>query len=199
MKLLLEYLKPYKRFIILALSIKTFGTLIELVIPYVLSHILDNVVPMGLVRNIVFWGCVMIACAAIACASNIIANRMVAKLARNTTRKIRHNLFEKILSLSPRQIDEFTVPSLESRLTSDTYHLHHFVGMSLRMGVRAPIMLIGGIIVTATLDPMLTLVMVVVLPLISISVGIITTKGIPLFKKSQKSVDSMIRLSLIHI
>ncbi len=194
MKLLLEYLKPHKRFITIALIIKTFGTLIELVIPYILSHILDNVVPMGLVRNIVFWGACMVACAAAACISNIVANRMAAKIARNTTRKIRHNLFEKILSLSPRQIDEFTVPSLESRLTSDTYHLHHFVGMSLRMGVRAPIMLIGGIIVTATLDPVLTLVMVVVLPLISISVGIITSKGIPLFKKTQKSVDSMIRV-----
>ena len=66
MKLLLEYLKPHKRFITLALIIKTFGTLIELVIPYILSHILDNVVPMGLVRNIVFWGACMVACAAAA-------------------------------------------------------------------------------------------------------------------------------------
>jgi ATP-binding cassette subfamily B protein len=194
MKLLLEYLKPHKRFITLALIIKTFGTLIELAIPYILSHILDNVVPLGLVRNIVFWGICMVLCAAIGCASNIGANRMAAKIAKNTTQKIRHNLFEKIMSLSPRQVDEFTIPSLESRLTSDTYNLHHFVGMSLRMGVRAPIMLIGGIIVTATLDPILTLVMVIVLPLISISVGIITTKGIPLFKKTQKSVDSMIRV-----
>ncbi len=194
MKLLLEYLKPYRRFITLALIIKTFGTLIELAIPYILSHILDNVVPLGLVRNIVFWGVCMMLCAGIGCAANIGANRMAAKIAKNTTQKIRHNLFEKIMSLSPRQIDAFTVPSLESRLTSDTYNLHHFVGMSMRMGVRAPIMLIGGIIVTATLDPILTLVMVIVLPLISISVGIITAKGIPLFKKTQKSVDSMIRV-----
>lgn len=194
MKLLLEYLKPYKRYIIIALTIKTLGTLIELAIPYILSHILDNVVPIGLVRNIVFWGICMMLCAGIGCAMNIGANRMAARIAKNTTQKIRHNLFEKIMSLSPRQIDTFTVPSLESRLTSDTYNLHHFVGMSLRMGVRAPIMLVGGIIVTATLDPILTLVMVVVLPLISISVGIITAKGIPMFKKTQKSVDSMIRV-----
>ena len=194
MKLLFEYLKPYKRYIIVALTIKTFGTLIELAIPYILSHILDNVVPLGLVRNIVFWGMCMMLCAGICCAMNVSANRMAARIARDTTKKIRHNLFEKIMALSPKQIDAFTIPSLESRLTSDTYNLHHFVGMSLRMGVRAPIMLIGGVIVTATLDPILTLVMVVVLPLISISVGIITTKGIPMFKKTQKSVDSMIRV-----
>ena len=194
MKLLFEYLKPYKRYIIVALTIKTFGTLIELAIPYILSHILDNVVPLGLVRNIVFWGMCMMLCAGICCVMNVSANRMAARIARDTTKKIRHNLFEKIMALSPKQIDAFTIPSLESRLTSDTYNLHHFVGMSLRMGVRAPIMLIGGVIVTATLDPILTLVMVVVLPLISISVGIITTKGIPLFKKTQKSVDSMIRV-----
>lgn len=194
MKLLLEYLKPYKRFIALALWIKVLATLIELAIPYILSHILDNVVPLGVVRYVIVWGVAMMICAGLACVGNIVANRMSVKVARDTTEKIRHKLFERIMCLSPRQVDAFTIPSLESRLTSDTYHLHRFIGLSMRMGVRAPILLIGGIIVTVTLDPILTLVMVLVLPLISISVYFITTKGIPLFKKSQKSVDAMVRI-----
>ena len=194
MKLLLGYLKPHKRMITVALIIKILGTLVELAIPYILSHILDNVVPTGVVYHVVIWGGAMILCAAAACIFNIVANRMAARVSRNTTETIRHELFAKVMSLSPGQVDEFTVPSLESRLTSDTYYIHQFLGMSMRMGVRSPILLIGGIIVTATLDPMLTLVMVVVLPLISISVAVITSKGIPLFKKTQRSVDSMIRI-----
>ncbi len=194
MKLLLEYLKPYRWFIGLTLLIKTAATLVELIIPYILSHILDNVVPMRQVRQIVYWGLAMIVCAALAWIGNVIANRMAARIARLSTEKMRHVLFKRVMSLSAAQLDAFTIPSLESRLTSDTYHIHHFVGMSMRMGVRAPILLIGGIIVTAALDPMLTLIMVLVLPLIGISVWTITKKGVPLFKKTQRSVDSMIRV-----
>ncbi len=194
MKLLLEYLKPYRRYIAFALLIKITGTLAELIIPYILSYILDDVVPLGEVRNVVLWGIAMILCAAVAYGFNVIANRMAAKVARNSTEKIRHTLFERTLMLSSRQMDAFTVPSLESRLTSDTYHVHHFVGMSMRIGVRAPILLVGGIAIALTLDPMLTLVMVLALPLIGISVGLITAKGIPLFRKTQKSVDAMVRV-----
>ncbi len=194
MKLLLKYLKPYRLYIALALSIKTVATLIELVIPYILSHILDYVVHTGKINDIIFWGVAMIICAVLACVGNVVANRMAAKTARRTTEKIRHTLFERVMSLSARQIDEFTIPSLESRLTSDTYHFHHFLGMSMRMGVRAPILFIGGLIVTATLDPILTLVMLLVLPLISITVIIISKKGIPLYKQTQTSLDSMVRI-----
>lgn len=194
MKLLLKYLKPYRGFIALALTIKVLATLVELAIPYILSHILDVAVPAGSIPPILLWGCVMVSCALLALLGNITANRMAAKIARNTTHKIRHRLFESIMELSNRQIDDFTIPSLESRLTSDTYHVHHFVGMILRMGVRAPILLMGGLLITAMLDHRLTLVMVAVLPLITLTMVLITKKGIPLFKASQKSVDHMVRI-----
>lgn len=194
MKLLLKYLKPYRWVIALTLTIKTAGTLVELVIPYILSHILDAVVPTGSVSGIVWWGAAMLLCAVLACVGNIVANRMVSRIAKKSTEKIRHALFERVMTLSPRQLDQFTIPSLESRLTSDTYHVHHLVGMSMRMGVRAPILLLGGVIITATLDPVLTLVMLLVLPLITLSVLTISKRGIPLFQKTQRSVDSMIRI-----
>lgn len=194
MKLLLKYLKPYRAYIALALSIKTLATLVELAIPYILSHILDTVVPMGDIKKIIFWGVAMLACAALGCIGNITANRMASNTAKRTTQRVRHTLFERIMNLSARQIDKFTIPSLESRLTSDTYHFHHFLGMSMRMGVRAPILLIGGLIVTSTLDLTLTLVMLFVLPLISATVIIISKKGVPLFKQSHESLDSMVRI-----
>ena len=194
MKLLLKYMGTMKWFIALTLTVKVAASLIELAIPYVLGHILDYVVPKNTVTEIIIWGVFMIACALLACVGNIVANRMAARVARNTTKKVRHALFERTMRLSSAQIDKFTIPSLESRLTSDTYHVHHFIGMSMRMGVRAPILLVGGILVTLFLDPVLTLVMIVVLPLIGISVWVITKKGVPLFKQSQRSVDGMVRV-----
>ena len=194
MKLVLKYMKPMRAFVAVTLTVKVIATVIELFIPYVLSYILDYMVPAGNIGNVVIWGGVMLLFAVLACLTNIIANRMVSRIARRVTEKTRHELFDRILHLSSRQVDEFTIPSLESRLTSDTYNVHHFVGMSMRMGIRAPIMIVGGIIVTTTLDVAMMLIMVITMPLIAIAVGLITKRGIPLFKKSQKSVDSMVRI-----
>ena len=194
MKLLLKYMGTMKWFIALTLTVKVSASLIELAIPYVLGHILDYVVPKNTVTEIIIWGVFMIVCALLACIGNIVANRMAAKVARNTTRQVRHALFDRTMRLSSAQIDRFTIPSLESRLTSDTYHVHHFIGMSMRLGVRAPMLLVGGILITLFLDPVLTLVMIMVLPLIGLSVWVITKKGVPLFKQSQRSVDGMIRV-----
>jgi ATP-binding cassette subfamily B protein len=117
-----------------------------------------------------------------------------AELARNTIENLRHDLFHKILSLSGTQLDHFTIPSLESRMTSDTYNIHNMIGMMQRIGVRAPIILIGGIIITSTLEPVLTLVLVGILPFLAFVVYLVSKKGIPLYTKLQLSVDKLVRV-----
>lgn len=178
----------------IGLSIKITGTLIELMIPYILSHILKNVVAKESVKQILLWGLLMIACAAAACIFNIFANRMAAKVSRDFSENIRHELFAHTLALSASQTDRFTIPSLESRITTDTYNIHSFVGMMQRMGVRAPILLIGGIAITLFMDSFLALIMIAVLPFIFVTVYFISRKGVPLYSKVQKSVDKMIRV-----
>lgn len=194
MKMIFKYLGAVKITLIITLVIKTFASLIELAIPYILSHILDDVVPSRNVSSILFWGGAMIFCALAAFIGNVVANRNAARVARDVTKRTRQTLFERTMRLSSHQIDEFTIPSLESRLTSDTFNINSFIVMSLRMGIRAPIILIGGVIITVTLDPVLTLVMLVMLPLIGGTIFIVTKKGVPLFKKNQASLDSMIRV-----
>ncbi|MBO5220715.1 MAG: ABC transporter ATP-binding protein [Clostridia bacterium] len=194
MKLMLRYLRPYGRNVSLVLLIKFLGTLAELFLPYILSHILDNVVPRESVPQIFLWGGIMILFALVAFGLNVWANQRASAVARDSTRDIRHDLFEKTLALSSRQVDRFTVPSLESRITSDTFHVSRFLGMMQRMGVRAPILLIGGLILTATMDLDLTLVMLAVLPFIFCAVFFIARKGIPLYSDVQAQVDDMTRV-----
>ncbi len=194
MKLMLKYLRPFFGRMSVGLAIKITGTVVELALPLVLSHILGEVVAEGNIGKIFFFGGVMIFCAAAACVLNIVANRMAARVARNFSEKIRHDLFHKIMHLSARKVDEFTVPSLESRITSDTYNAHHFVGMAQRMGVRAPILLIGGIAITLIMDATLALIMLAVLPFIFITVFFVSRKGVPLYTRVQGSVDNMIRV-----
>ena len=194
MKFLLTYLKPFKKRMSVGLTIKIAGTVVELFLPYILTHILDNVIGTLRIEKVVFWGIMMIVCAALACAGNIIANRMAAKTSKDFSRKMRKDLFAKTLYLSEAQTDAFTIPSLESRITSDTYNVHNFVSMMQRMGVRAPILLIGGMAISFLMDPSLALIMLATLPFIFITVYSISRNGIPLYAKVQERVDSMVRV-----
>ena len=194
MKKVIEYMRPSFSLLFLGVTIKFIGALMDLFLPWVLSHIIDEVVPLNSMKLIALWGGVMFLCALTALITNIIANRMAAKVARNTTERLRHELFSKILYLSSSQIDEMTLPSLELRLTSDTYHVHRMITMMQRMGIRAPILLIGGIAITLTLDPVLTAVLICTLPFISLLVLAVTRKGFPMYKQLQKKTDYMVRV-----
>lgn len=194
MKFILRYLKPFFPVMAIGLSIKITGTLVELALPYILSYILKNVVDSQNMRLILIWGGVMILCALAACLCNIKANRMAAKVARDFSEKMRGDLFDRTIRLSAAQVDGFTVPSLESRITTDTYNIHSFVSMMQRMGVRAPILLVGGIAITLVMDRYLALTMIALLPLLFITVMFISRKGLPLYTRVQKAVDRMIRV-----
>ena len=172
---------------------KFLGTITELLIPWMLSYILDNIVPLKDTRRVLIWGVYMTICAILALVMNIYANRVASSVARDTTRALRHDLFKKISYLSCRQIDYFTIPSLESRLTTDTYNVNQVIGMMQRMGIRAPILLIGGICITMTMEPVLTLVMMSVLPFIALVVWLVSRKGIPMYGDLQKAIDAMVR------
>lgn len=186
----------------IGLAIKIAGTVVELALPYILGMILNEVIANfadtkdteGGLRSILIWGGIMAICSVAALVFNIVANRMAAYVAKDVATAIRHDLFDSTMHLSCANADAFTVPSLESRLTSDTYNVHHMVGMMQRLGVRAPILLVGGLLITLALDPILTLVMFSVMPLIVLTVVIVSKRGVPLYRRSQQSGDAMVRV-----
>ncbi len=194
MKFIYRYIKPYGLAVLLGLLIKFIGTISDLVLPSVLAQLIDTEVPEKDIRGIIVCGIIMLVFSFVALSFNVIANRMAADVARKSCEKIRHDLFDKILMLSCKKSDEFTIASLEARLTSDTYNLHNFIGRIQRIGVRAPILLVGGIIVTLFMDTYLTLVLLATLPFIFAVVYTVSKKGIGLYKKMQDSVDDMVRV-----
>lgn len=194
MKMILKYLKPYRLKMLLGFFIKVLGTFTDLGLPWVLAYILDNVVPTGRIPLVLWWGVVMVGLAVAARLLNIKANRMASKVARDAIEVVRHDLFHKIMYLSGSQTDAFGIPSLISRLTSDSYNVHSMIGRVQRIGVRAPLILVGGILITFTLEPVLTLVLIATLPLLAGIVYRVSKKGIPLYTKVSQSVDSVVRV-----
>lgn len=194
MKWVLSYLKPLRNRVYVGTLIKIIGTIAELIIPFLLTHILDNVIGSNDISKIIFYGVLMTLCALVACLGNIIANRMAAKTTMIFSTQMRKDLFSKTLHLSATNTDKFTIPSLESRITTDTYNVQNFMGMIQRMGIRAPILLIGGAIITMIMDPKLSLIMIATMPLIFIVVYSIRRRGVPLYSTVQQSVDGMVRV-----
>lgn len=193
MKLVLKYLSPYKKSVVFFLIIKIIGTIADLAIPYILSHIIDNVVLTKDWRQIVLWGVIMVLIAIIGFTFNVLANWNASKVTRYSTRKLRKDLFEKIEGMSESQKDEITLPSLVGRMTTDTYNVNQMTGMIQRIGVRAPILLLGGIVVALITDRILTLVMVSILPIILLTIILIGKKGLPLFKDLQEENDTLVQ------
>lgn len=188
------YIRPYLLFIILTMLIKLGGAVAELFVPYFMERILREGVIPGQQNRILLYGGAMLLCAGACLALNITANRMSAKSSGKITRKIRFDLFQKLNDLSARQMDELTLPSAEARLTSDTYRVNEFLARGQRLGIRAPILLIGGVVMMLLMEPTLALVLVALLPIIAFTVWIVTQKSIPLYTKEQSVLDRMVRV-----
>ena len=188
-----DYVKPQIPKMIVQFLIKFGGTIVELLLPWMLSHILDVCAPARDTRAIWFWGVLMSICALLAFVGNVTANKMSTRISSNVTKKLRHDLFSRTFSLSCAQTDEFTESSLIARLTSDTYNVHNMLDRMQRLGIRAPILLLGGIVVTAAMEPVLTLVLVGMLPFLLFVVLKVSGKGVPLYTSTQEALDQLVR------
>lgn len=194
MKKILEYIRPYQWPMLLGLLLKFLAAMLDLMIPYLLETIIDHAAPTGEVSRILFWGVIMVVCAVASIITNISANRMATYNSGKVTKALRHDLFAKISYLSAKQTDDFTVSSLISRLTTDSYNVNNMLVRVQRLGVRSPFLLIGGIVITLTLDPVLTLVLTAMLPIIAVTVYFVTKYSVPIYTYCQKVLDRLVRI-----
>ena len=194
MKLMLRYMAPYRFFVYITVGLKFIAVIMELFIPYILEYLIDVVAPVGRVRDIVLYGCLMIILAVFVVLFNIIANRIATASSRDAVKEMRKELFHKTIHLSGACYDEVSLPSLISRMTSDVYNVQSFLGMIQRMVVRAPIMLIGAIVVAGLMDSVLMFVLVCMLPILGLLIFYISKTGIPMFALVGESVDHIVRL-----
>lgn len=193
MKKTLGYIKPYKGEVVGGFILKFIGSVSELFLPLLLDYMVDYGVPSKDVKFIIILGVIMLIFAAMAMLGNIFSNRIVANWAGKMTKDLRQSLFARITYMSSPEVDKFTIPSLVSRLTSDTYYVNQTVARVMRLGVRAPILLIGGIVFTFVLDWRLALVLAACVPLVTLAMVIITKKSVKAYSDVQQGGDAVVR------
>ena len=193
MRLILHYMKAYSHKITLSMVVKLLGAVTELLIPYILEYLIDEVVPLGKMEQVLLWGSLMIVTALITRQLNVLANRIAVDNAHRVSYDIRQDLFTKTANLSGAQFDAFGLPSLISRMTSDSYNVQSCVQSLQTMCVRVPIMLLGGIAVTLIMDPVLSSILCIITPILIVVVLAVSRYGIPLYRKVQERLDDVVR------
>ena len=194
MRFIWSYMKKHIGAIILVLSVKTLATVLELFLPYILEYMIDTVAPKQDIGLILMWGGIMLGLAIIVRFLSVGANRGSVKIARKCIYKVRQDLFTKSINLSGDQLDEIGLPSLISRMTSDSYNVQSFMQITQTIAVRAPILLFGGIFITLSMDTGLALVLIILAPILLTAVVIISRKGIPLYDIVQSRLDDIVRI-----
>ena len=194
-----KYIKPHVLYILFTLAIKFTATYVELWIPTLMEVMLRSETAAQGLPRIFLYGGLMLLCAIGCITLNITANRMTAFSSGKITKAVRHDLFKKLQSLSARQMDAITIPSAVSRLTSDTYNVNQILTRLQRIGIRAPILLVGGIIMMLGLDVHLALILIGLLPIIALVVFLVTKKSIPLHSHQQTILDDVVRVSQENI
>lgn len=160
-------------------------------IPFLTSKIMDIGIPNGDKDYIVRMGIYMIIISMISMIGGFLAMYHSSKASYGFGANLRKELMEKVQEFSFSNINKFGTASLITRITNDVEILVQLVQMCLRMVIRTPVMLIGGIFMMITMSPKVALIFLALIPLIAIVMGFIIKKGFPLFKVVQTKIDNV--------
>ena len=198
MKKWMKYVKPYLLYFILGPLCMIVEVIGEVLMPLYLAEVINGMIPdpvPGVVPLTVGGSMTvmvkMILTALMMMVGGVGGAYFGAKASVNFAADLRADLFRKVQSYSFANIDKFSTGSLVTRLTNDVSQLQNFVNMMLRMMLRAPGMLIGGILMAIKLSPNLSVVMAVTLPLLLISIAFLVSLGMPRFTKMQTKIDKL--------
>ncbi len=192
-----KYIKPYTPAFILGPIFMIIEVVGEVVLPKLMALIInygcgqaEGVQAKG-TGYIILIGAAMIGTALLMMLGGILGAYFAVKASVNFAADLRQDIFEKIQRFSFSNIEKFSTGSLVTRLTNDITNLQNMISMALRMCLRAPGMLIGGLIMAFIMNAELAMVMVVVLPILIIALGIVLKLSFPRFTRMQEGIDHL--------
>ena len=195
MKDLLVYLKNYKKECVLAPLFKMLEASFELIVPLVVSAIIDVGIA-GSDRGFILQMClIMVALGLIGLGCSVTAQYFAAKAASGFGTKVRHALFAHIQTFSFSEIDKAGTATLITRLTSDINQAQSGVNMVLRLFLRSPFIVFGAMVMAFTIDWKAALIFVVTIPLLSLVVFGVMAASIPLYRKVQERLDKVLGIT----
>lgn len=191
MKKLLPLMKKYIAFAIASPILMILEVFADVIIPYLMSRIVDVGIANRDIDYIVNIGLIMIGAAMFGILFGVLSSFAGAKAGYGFASEIRLETFKKVQGFSFANLDKFTVSSLITRLTNDCNTIGQTTMMSLRMAVRAPFMMIFALIMAFRINASLVSVFLVSIPILLVAMTIVMYKARPLFLEMQTRVDKV--------
>ncbi|WP_175640677.1 ABC transporter ATP-binding protein [Metabacillus schmidteae] len=191
---MMKYLKPYRKQLFLVILFSLVAILFELYLPTLMAEIVDVGIVNSDVPFILQTGGWMLFCSLMAIVLMVGVSYFASKVSLGFGRDMRRHLFVHIEHFSLEEYEKFGSASLITRTTNDVKVVQDVINMMQRMMTRAPLMLVGGVILAVSRDSTLSLVFLVALPILALVIFIVARKAVPLFSALQKKTD---RLTLI--
>jgi len=194
MKTVFSYAKPYKFYIVIALILMLLELTVELMQPLVIASIIDQ----GIVARdrdvIIQLGIVLMALSVIAFVSGIVNSYFAAHASQSFSFDLRQVLYGRIQSFSLAMFNKFPASGLITRLTSDVTLVQQVLYMGLRIMLRAPLLVVGSMIMAFVVNPKLAFYLVIVFPFLLIFLYVMVKKGVSYFGFVQKRLDRVNRI-----
>jgi ATP-binding cassette subfamily B multidrug efflux pump len=191
MSKVLSYLKPYR----IQMGIAIFLMLVELVVelwhPLIMAKIIDDGIVQEDMSVVMTWGGIMIGLSLLAFAAGIANSFFSAFVSQVYGYDVRKSIFEKVQSFSFANFNKFPTSSLITRITNDVTQIQQLVFMGLRIMIRAPLLIVGGLIMALLVDVRLALILVVTIPALLIFILWIMNKAFSLFQTVQEKLDTV--------
>ena len=191
---LFVFLKPFRASVALVLALALAQSLASLYLPRLMADIVDHGIVPDDRRQIMIYGGLMLLMAFVSTAASVGSSFFSAKVASGFGRDVRNRIFDRVAHFSVHQFDRFSTASLITRTTNDTTQVQQVLIMMMTMVITAPMMAIGGIILSLSQDARLARVLIAVIPILGVIFFLIMRKAVPLFQLMQVKID---RLNLV--
>jgi ATP-binding cassette subfamily B multidrug efflux pump len=191
---LFAFLKPYRTSVAFVLALALAQSLASLYLPRLMADIVDHGIVPGDTRQILIYGALMLLMALVSTAASVASGFFSAKIASGFGRDVRNRIFDRVAHFSVHQFDQFSTASLITRTTNDTTQVQQVLIMMMTMVITAPMMAIGGIILSLSQDAALARVLIAIIPVLGVIFYLIMRKAVPLFQLMQVKID---RLNLV--
>ncbi|WP_209122153.1 ABC transporter ATP-binding protein [Alkalihalobacillus sp. BA299] len=194
MATLLSYLKRYRLFMVIAILLTLVELAVELLQPLFMAKIINDGILQEDLSVVAYWGAIMIGMSFVAFASGIINSFYAAHSSQGYAHDLRQGIFEKIQSFSFANLIQFPTSTLITRMTNDVNILQLTLFTGLRIMLRAPLLVIGGLVMALIVNVKLALVLAVAVPLSLLFLVWVFKIGRPLFKVVQQKLDGVNRV-----
>ncbi len=189
LRLVRDFLRPYRALIVGLVLLQLIGTMASLYLPSLNGQIIDEGVAKGDTAYILRAGGAMLAVSLVQIAATICATYLAARAAAGLGRDLRGAVFSRVGEFSAQEVSRFGAPTLISRNTNDATQVQQVVFMAAAVMVSAPIMMVGGVIMALREDVGLSWLVAVAVPLLALCVGLVIRRMVPQFRLMQESVD----------